>query len=62
MEKTAKISVLMPSDEASQFDDYCRREGYKKSTLILRLIREHLDQKKNGQGELFLPEKTWGSK
>jgi hypothetical protein len=42
MEKTAKISVLMPPDEAHRFDEYCRREGHKKSTLIVKLIREHL--------------------
>ena len=45
MEKTTKISVLMPLDDAHRFEEYCRREGHKKSTLIVRLIRDHLDKK-----------------
>lgn len=44
MTSTVKISVLLPIDEAEKFDEYCRHEGYKKSTLIARLIREHLDK------------------
>lgn len=41
---TVKISVLLPKDESERFDEYCRQEGYKKSTLVARLIREHLDK------------------
>lgn len=44
MASTVKISVLLPKDEAERFDEYCRQEGYKKSTLVARLIREHLDK------------------
>lgn len=44
MASTIKISVLLPKEEAERFDEYCRREGYKKSTLVARLIREHLDK------------------
>lgn len=44
MVSKVKISVLLSEDEAEKFDEYCRREGYKKSTLIARLIREHLDK------------------
>ena len=51
MEKTAKISVLMPPDDAHRFEEYCQREGYKKSTLIVRLIREHLDKVNDGSSK-----------
>ncbi len=39
-----RIQVLMPKDEADRFEAYCREKGFKKSPLIVRLIREHLDQ------------------
>lgn len=38
-----KISVLLAPDEAERFEAYCRKRGFKKSTLIARLIREYLD-------------------
>jgi hypothetical protein len=40
----AKISVLLPGEEEARFCAYCEEKGYKKSTLIARLIREHLNQ------------------
>jgi len=39
-----KISVLLDDDESARFDAYCASQGYKKSTLIVRLIKEHLDK------------------
>ena len=39
-----KISVLLREEEADRFDAYCQERGFKKSTLIARLIREHLDR------------------
>lgn len=42
----ARIQVLMSREEAERFDSYCHERGFKKSTLIARLIREHLDQEK----------------
>lgn len=39
-----KISVLVPDDEAVRFESYCNDRGHKKSTLIVRLIKEHLDK------------------
>jgi hypothetical protein len=39
-----KISVLVPDDEARRFEAFCSERGYKKSTLIVRLIKEHLDR------------------
>lgn len=37
-----KISVLLPPEDFARFEAYCREKGFKKSTLIARLIREHL--------------------
>jgi hypothetical protein len=37
-----RIQVLMPREDADRFDAYCRELGFKKSTLIARLIRDHL--------------------
>jgi hypothetical protein len=49
-----RITVLLPSDEFRRFDMYCKAKGFKKSTLIVRLIREHLAREGYGaQGELF---------
>lgn len=41
--KPSKITVLLDTDEYGRFDAYCETQGFKKSTLIARLIREHLD-------------------
>lgn len=38
-----KITVLLDEPEFQRFDAYCRERGYKKSTLIARLIRQFLD-------------------
>jgi metal-responsive CopG/Arc/MetJ family transcriptional regulator len=39
-----KISVILNDNETKRFDAYCHSHGYKKSTLIARLIREYLDR------------------
>jgi macrodomain Ter protein organizer (MatP/YcbG family) len=53
-EHSAKISVLLDPAEANRFDAYCRSRGFKKSTLIARLIRDHLDSEKfDSQTSLF---------
>ncbi len=39
-----KISVLVADEEALRFEAFCNERGYKKSTLIARLIKEHLDR------------------
>lgn len=41
--KSNKITVLLDEEEFRRFEDYCEAQGFKKSTLIARLIREHLD-------------------
>lgn len=60
MTDTRKISVLMPIDEADTFDAYCRAMGHKKSTLILRLVREHLKAAGWAASELGLSDKRKG--
>jgi hypothetical protein len=37
-----KVSVILRDEDAKRFSAYCDSKGYKKSTLIVRLIREHL--------------------
>jgi hypothetical protein len=49
-----KISVVLSAVEFARFDDYCAEKGFKKSTLIARLIREHMDREGfRVQGMLF---------
>jgi len=56
MAKFSKISVLVPEQEARRFEAYCTETGHKKSTLIVRLIREHLDKEQFYlQGSLYEP-------
>jgi hypothetical protein len=51
-----RVQVLLPPAEAVRLDQYCRERGYKKSTLIARLIREHLERERfPEQGSLFNP-------
>ena len=38
-----KITVLLSAAEHERFEAYCNERGYNKSTLIARLIREHLN-------------------
>lgn len=44
--KRSRITVLLDHGEYVRFDEYCESRGYKKSTLIARLIRDHLDSEK----------------
>lgn len=41
-----RITVLLDLEEAERFEAYCEKQGFKKSTLIARLVREHLDSQK----------------
>jgi hypothetical protein len=50
-----KVSVLLTKGELDRLERYCVQRGYKKSTLIARLIRDHLDAEQfRVQGELPL--------
>jgi len=51
-----RISVLLSEEDEARFSAYCRERGFKKSTLIARLIREHMDREGYGsQVQLTLP-------
>jgi len=41
--KREKVTVLLDTDAFVRFEAYCLHRGFKKSTLIARLIRDHLD-------------------
>ena len=46
-----KITVLLDPGEAERFEAYCQERGFKKSTLIARLVREHLNSQGFRQSE-----------
>lgn len=48
MSEKHKVSVILDAAEFDRLDGYCNRNGFKKSTLIARLIREHLDAERYG--------------
>jgi hypothetical protein len=50
MSGAVRVQVLMQPEEARRFEHYCERRGHKKSTLIARLIREHLEQEDQQAG------------
>ena len=41
--RTHSVSVLLTDGEFERLESFCLERGHKKSTLIARLIREHLD-------------------
>ncbi len=49
--KRKKITVLMGEAEFEKFDLFCQKRGFKKSTLLVWLLREFL-KKEAGQVEL----------
>ncbi len=52
--KHTRIQVLLPEEEAGRFEAYCEEKGFKKSPLIARLIRDHMNQESfRTQKELF---------
>lgn len=52
MSQTVRVQVLMPPDEAGRFEAFCQERGHKKSTLIARLVREHLEREGYGRDRL----------
>jgi hypothetical protein len=44
-----RLTVLLKPQEAERLDAYCEVSGHKKSTLIARLIRDHLDAAEQAQ-------------
>ena len=41
--KRSRVTVLLDPEEFERFAAFCSKRGHKKSTLVARLIREHLD-------------------
>jgi hypothetical protein len=44
MSEPIRVQVLMKPQDAARFERYCEDRGHKKSTLIARLAREHLER------------------
>lgn len=44
MADTVRIQVLLSHSDAERFERFCESHGHKKSTLIARLVRDHLDR------------------
>lgn len=38
-----RVTVILNKEDGELFDAYCEQRGFKKSTLINRLIREHIE-------------------
>jgi hypothetical protein len=43
MSQNMRITVILEEDQGETFAAYCQKMGFKKSTLIKRLIREHIE-------------------
>jgi len=49
-----RVTVLLDDDEFTLLQKYCAEQGYKKSTLVARLIRDLLERERVvGQRDLF---------
>jgi hypothetical protein len=48
-----KITVLLNEADFHRFDQFCRDRGFKKSTLLVRLIREFMDREFQEDMPLF---------
>jgi hypothetical protein len=49
--KHKKITVLLDQAEFSKFDQFCYENGFKKSTLLVRLLREFLEREALAKNE-----------
>lgn len=59
MSQASRVHVLIPPEDADRFDAYCQAKGFKKSTLIVRLIREHLNRERfETQSDMFRQQKN----
>ncbi|MBX3483087.1 hypothetical protein [Phenylobacterium sp.] len=55
-----RVQVLLRPGEAERFERFCHERGHKKSTLIARLIREHLDREDFETRPIVLPRRAVG--
>lgn len=54
----SRIAVLLTKIDSERFEAFCQERGHKKSTLIARLIKDHLDsQGFASQPGLFSPDR-----
>ena len=54
MADPVRIQVLLNQPDAERFERFCEARGHKKSTLIARLVRDHMDREGfASQGEFF---------
>ena len=60
MSEVARVQVLLQPGEAERFERFCQMQGHKKSTLIARLIREHLDREEFEIGPVALRRRAVG--
>jgi len=54
VEDKNKISVVLAAGEFGRFSSYCAEMGFKKSSLIVRLIREHMEREGYGAPRALL--------
>ena len=58
--RQSKVTVLLDRGEFERLDQFCETRGFKKSTLISKLIREHLDREAfPSQGTLPLEDQSF---
>lgn len=43
MSNVERLTVLLAATELARLNDFCRLQGYKKSTLVAKLVKEYLD-------------------
>jgi hypothetical protein len=60
MSDVFRVQVLLRTGEAERFERYCQERGYKKSTLIARLVREHLDREGFEVRPMAMPRRAVG--
>ncbi len=60
MSDVFRVQVLLRTGEAERFERYCQERGYKKSTLIARLVREHLDREGFEMRPMAMPRRVVG--
>ena len=49
-----RLTVLFTTEEYARLTDYCHSHGFKKSTLVARIVREYLDRS-GDQSQMTLP-------
>lgn len=54
MADPVRVQVILNRPDAERFERFCEARGHKKSTLIAKLVRDHLDREGfAAQGDFF---------